>query len=97
VPPGRSPGQLTAILEALAKASGFAVKPLENLLDSEAARLPWGATLVIVTALVSEGLLSALLRLRQAGHRLTVVAIGERAAMPEAMAGITVHRLGRIV
>jgi len=30
-------------------------------------------------------------------HRLTVVAIGERAAMPEAMAGITVHRLGRIV
>jgi len=97
VPPGRSPGQLTAILEALAKASGFAVMPLENLLDNEAARLPWGATLVIVTALVSEGLLSALLRLRQAGHRLTVVAIGERAAMPEGMAGITVHRLGRIV
>jgi len=96
VPPGRSPGQLTAILESLAKASGFAVMPLENLLDNEAARLPWGATLVIVTALVSEGLLSALLRLRQAGHRLTVVAIGERAAMPEAMAGITVHRLGRI-
>ncbi len=97
VPPGRSPGQLTAILESLAKASGFAVMPLENLLDNEAARLPWGATLVIVTALVSEGLLSALLRLRQAGHRLTVVTIGERAAMPEAMAGITVHRLGRIV
>ena len=97
VPPGRSPGQLTAILEALAKASGFAVMPLENLLDNEAARLPWGATLVIVTALVSEGLLSALLRLRQAGHRLTVVTIGERAAMPEGLAGITVHRLGRIV
>jgi len=97
VPPGRSPGQLTAILEALAKASGFAVMPLENLLDSEAARLPWGATLVIITALVSEGLLGALLRLRQAGHSLTVVAIGERAAMPEGLAGITVHRLGRIV
>ncbi|MBM3136084.1 MAG: DUF58 domain-containing protein [Chloroflexi bacterium] len=97
LPPGRSPGQLTAILEALAKASGFAITPLENLLDSEAARLPWGATLVIVTALVSEGLLAALLRLRQAGHRLTVVAIGERAALPEGMAGITIHRLGRIV
>ncbi len=97
VPPGRSPGQLTAILESLAKASGFAITPLENLLDSEAARLPWGATLVIVTALVSEGLLSALLRLRQAGHSLTVVAIGERAALPEGLAGITVHRLGRIV
>ncbi len=87
IPPGRSPGQLTTILEALAKVTAFPIVPLEDLLNAECGRLPWGVTLVIVSAILPESLLATLVRLRDAGHRLTLATLG--ADVPaEALSGI---------
>lgn len=75
VPPGRSPGQLTAILEMLAGVTSFATVSIERLLRRESPRLPWGATLVVVTAIVTDGLAEALLHLRDAGRQLALISL----------------------
>ena len=75
--PGRSPGQLAAILEALANVTTFATSSIQDLLRWESPRLPWGATLVVVTAIVTEGLAAAILHLRDAGRRMALVSLAE--------------------
>ena len=73
--PSRDPQQLTRILEALAAVTGFATSSIERMLTSESPRLPWGATLLLVTATVYDDLLANLLRLRDAGRRLVLVSL----------------------
>jgi uncharacterized protein (DUF58 family) len=75
--PGRSPGQLAAILEALACVTSFATLSIQELLRRESPRLPWGATLVVVTAIVTDGLAAAILRLRDAGRRMALVSLAD--------------------
>ncbi|MEW5988749.1 MAG: DUF58 domain-containing protein, partial [Chloroflexota bacterium] len=72
VPPGRSPDQLMRILEALAAVSEFATGSIENLMRRESPRLPWAATLVLVTAIVTDEILVTLLRLKEAGRRVVL-------------------------
>ena len=78
--PGRSPGQLVRILELLAAVTPFASTPIEDLLLRESPRLPWGATLLVVTAIAHDGLLAALLDLRQRGAQGGALHPGRRAA-----------------
>lgn len=91
IPPGRQPGQLTTILEALAKVTAFPLAPLEDILAAEAGRLPWGSTLVVVSAVFTPALLATLVRLRDAGHRLAVASLAA-APLGEVMSGIAVFR-----
>jgi uncharacterized protein (DUF58 family) len=76
IPVSRHPAQLTRILETLAQLTVFTLLPFESLLRAEAASLPFGATLVAVSALVSESILAALLDLRAAGHPVALVLVG---------------------
>ncbi|MCP4519847.1 MAG: DUF58 domain-containing protein, partial [Delftia sp.] len=92
VPPNRSPGQLTRVLEALAAVTGFATLSIENLLDTQGPRLALGATLVVVTTVVSESLLASMSRLRSAGRRMTLVSMDPE-FQDEAPAGITTYHL----
>ncbi len=90
VPPGRSPGQLAAILEALAAVTSFATSSIQDLLRSESPRLPWGATLLVVTAIVTDELAAAMVRLREAGRRMALISLAEEP--PPRMEGVvTVH------
>lgn len=97
--PGRSPYQLTRVLEALAAVTGFATRSIEDMLLAESPHLPWGATLVVVTAVVTEQLLSTLVRLRQAGRRLALIALTDPSPVHlsreavETLAGITTYHL----
>ena len=91
VPPGRSPGQLAAILQALAGVTTFATLSIQELLRLESPRLPWGATLVVVTAIVTEGLAAAIMRLRDAGRRMALVSLAEEP--PPQLEGVTTHHL----
>jgi uncharacterized protein (DUF58 family) len=91
VPPGRSPGQLAAILEALAAVTSFATISIGGLLRRESPRLPWGATMVVVTAVVTHDLLAAVLRLQTAGRPMTLVSLAEEA--PPHLEGVTVYHL----
>jgi uncharacterized protein (DUF58 family) len=80
--PGRSPDQLTTILELLAAVTGFASAPLESLLLQEAPRLPWGATLIVVTAIAYEELLATLLDLDSAGRKIVLFTLAEKPPSP---------------
>jgi len=88
--PGRAPGQLAAILEALAGVTSFATVSIQELLRCESPRLPWGATLVVVTGIVTDALAAAILRLRRAGRRLALISLAEEPP-PELDGVITYH------
>ncbi len=89
--PGRDPMQLRNVLEALAAVSYYVASPLETLLRRESANLPWGATLIVVTALVTENLLAELLRLREVGRRLALISLDDNWT-PQPLPGIIVYR-----
>lgn len=94
--PGRSPNQLMQMLELLAAVTPFATTPIETLLLQEAPRMPWGATLVIVTAITHDELLATLLDLAAAGRRLVLFTLAQQ---PPAhfLEKITVYHLPHLV
>jgi uncharacterized protein (DUF58 family) len=73
VPPSRNPDQFTRILENLARIEGWSGLPMEELIRAERRALPIGATLVIVTGVVTADMLDILLALRRAGHPITLI------------------------
>jgi uncharacterized protein (DUF58 family) len=80
--PSRRPDQLARVLEALAAVTSFATSSIASLLMSESSRLPWGATLVVVTAVVTDELLVALWRLHGVGRRLVLVSLEDPPSQP---------------
>ncbi len=89
--PSRDPRQLARILEALAAVTGFATSPIENLLMAESPKLPWGSTLVVVTAIVSEELVATLLRLRDVGRRLVLISLDQESPSQELEGILSYH------
>ncbi|MDT8305073.1 MAG: DUF58 domain-containing protein, partial [Anaerolineae bacterium] len=82
VPPSRSPEQLGRVLEALAASTEFATGSIERLMQRESPRLPWPATLVLVTAHVSTELVAVLLRLKEAGRRVALISLAAEPPPP---------------
>jgi uncharacterized protein (DUF58 family) len=80
--PSRQPEQFVRILETLAQLTFFSFLSFDELLRAEASRLPYGATLIAISAIVGEPLLSALLDLRAAGHPVALMVIGGPPADP---------------
>jgi len=78
--PGSSPEHLITILEVLAKTTPAFPLPLAHLLGQEVGSLPWGATLVLVAARVSEPLSELLHNLKRAGHKVLVLGVGPEIA-----------------
>jgi uncharacterized protein (DUF58 family) len=72
---GRGPHSLTRALEILARLGPYAANSPEAVFLGERGRLPWGATLVVVTPKVTTGLASAMLALRRAHHRVLGISI----------------------
>ena len=92
--PSRRPDQLSRVLEALAAVTSFATSSIEALLLAESPRLPWGATLVVVTGVVTDELLATMLRLHEVGRRLVLVSLEEEATGLSALpAGIQTYHL----
>jgi uncharacterized protein (DUF58 family) len=90
--PSRSPDQLTHILEALAAVSALPTISIEELLNSESASLPWGATLAVITAVVTEDLLVVMSRLQAAGRRMVLVRLDDK-PLPFDIPKIMVHHV----
>jgi uncharacterized protein (DUF58 family) len=82
VPPGRSPQQMTRILEALAAVTPIAPASIERLLMEESPKLSRGATLVLVTAVLTDTLSATLLHLARAGRQIVLVLLGETPPNP---------------
>jgi len=91
--PGRSPAQLLRMLEALAAVTPFATSSIEAMITAESPRLPWGATLVVVTAIVTEELEATLLRLHKVGRKLALVSLEREPPRRRHLRGITVYHI----
>ena len=91
VPPGRSPDQLARLLTALAGTTLFVTSTFDRFLLHESPRLPYGATLVLITGQTSQELREAAMRLRQRGRRVVLLSFDERKPLP--VPGVTlIHR-----
>ncbi len=94
VPVGRSADQLGHLLEALAVIHPLTMASLEMVIDREAARFPYGATLVCVTSRMDEALAASLLSVARAGHTVTVISLAEREdEFDELLPGIRVYNI----
>ncbi|MCC7358158.1 MAG: DUF58 domain-containing protein [Anaerolineales bacterium] len=82
LPATRHATQLTRILETLAQLTHFTLMPFDQLLRLEATTLPFGASVVAVSALATEAIQSALLALHDAGHPATLVLIAAPGRVP---------------
>jgi len=94
--PGRNPNQLLHILELLAAVTPFATHPIETLLLEEAPHMPWGATLVVVSAIAHADLLAVLLELAAVGRRIVLFTLAEKPPT-QYLGTITVYHLPHLV
>jgi uncharacterized protein (DUF58 family) len=77
VPASRRGDQQVRILESLARLTYLTLIPFERLLREEAPRFPFGATIVVVSAIMTEPIHAALIDLQTAGHPIALVMIGQ--------------------
>lgn len=92
--PSRDPNHLRHILEALAAITSFVTTPIETLMRHESANLSWGATLVVITGIITDALLAEMLRLRRAGRKLALISLDENRQVNEyELEGIVVRQV----
>ena len=90
--PGRSPDQLMLILEMLAGVTAFATSSIEDLLIAESPGIPWGTTLILVTAVTHDELLATLLDLAAAGRSIVLISLADEPPA-EYLPQLTVYHL----
>ena len=96
IPLGSSRQQLGLTLEALAMAGPYSVITLVDLLQSARDSLPAGATVALVTAVVTRALADEIAVFQARGYRVIVLYAGDGG--PEIrLSGVTVHSLGPIL
>ncbi|MFN2521207.1 MAG: DUF58 domain-containing protein [Candidatus Limnocylindria bacterium] len=72
---GRGPRPLTRSLDILARLGPYAAAAPEAVFLRERGRIPWGASLIVVTPRLGTALAQACVALRRAHHRVMVVAV----------------------
>jgi len=72
---GRGPRPLRRTLDILARLGPYAAASAEAVFLRERGRLPWGATLIVVTPRLGPELASACVSLRRSGHRVLALSI----------------------
>lgn len=111
IPPSSGSGHLAGMLEALAKVFPTPVMPVGDLMQLEAPSLPWGTTAIVVTGVTDESLAAGMARLRESGHAVVAVLVGDEAdasALPvpayrvpssrgwQALEGLTFEPMGAV-
>jgi uncharacterized protein (DUF58 family) len=81
VPASRRSDQQARILESLAQLTYMTLIPFERLLREEAPHFPYGATIVVVSAIMNEPIATTLLDLQTAGHPIALVIVGQPPAV----------------
>lgn len=73
IPPGRSPQQLASLLEALARVTPVLTGPFESFLVKQVPRIPYGASLLLVTGVTNPELFETLVQLKRHGRQITLL------------------------
>jgi uncharacterized protein (DUF58 family) len=82
LPATRHAEQLTRVLETMAQLTHFTLMPFDQLLRLEAPTLPFGASVVAVSAIATEPIQAALLALHDAGHPTALVLVADPGRVP---------------
>jgi uncharacterized protein (DUF58 family) len=77
LPARRGRGHLLRLLEILARLQMVESLPLSQLLHQELAKLPWGATLILVSGKIDDDLFDSLFQARRAGMNAYLVQCGQ--------------------
>ncbi len=78
IPPSQHPDQLMLILEALAQIpNSFETMPIAKLISSEGRNLPWGSTVVVITATPTGDLFAVLVNMKRLGRKVALVLVGD--------------------
>jgi uncharacterized protein (DUF58 family) len=75
--PSRRPARWMEILDTLARVNDLASLPLEDFIRAEMSTLPFGVSVIAISASLSESLYAALYDLKRKGHPVTLLVIGE--------------------
>ncbi|MFH1383293.1 MAG: DUF58 domain-containing protein [Chloroflexota bacterium] len=76
VPPSQHTEQLARLLEVLAQVHPTEAMPVSRLISSESRSLPWGSTIVVITAMPTEALFATLNAIKRAGRSLALILVG---------------------
>src|SRR5207248_6597454 len=89
---------LMSLLEVLARVQLVAGEGFADLVRRESLGLSWGATVVVITEEVDDGLAETLLFLKRSGHAVAAILVRPDIGDSEtdrqtALAGVSVHRV----
>ena len=76
VPHSQHPEQLTKILETLAQIHQVEARPASLFIRQEARNLPWGSSMVVITAQANKQLVDTLLDMKGRGHNVSLIKVG---------------------
>ena len=76
IPPSQHGDQLQRILEALAQVHSSETLPIARLIGIESRSLPWGSTLLVVSATPTDSLLSVLSQMKRVGRKVALILVG---------------------
>lgn len=96
VPVGASSQQLTMTLEALAMSAPYVVSMLPDVFRAERDNLPLGATVIFVTAALTDSVPEQLLVFSESGYRTSVIYAGDGEA-PEQVGNAPVTNIGHLL
>ncbi|HYT34825.1 MAG TPA: DUF58 domain-containing protein [Ktedonobacteraceae bacterium] len=93
LPPATSEEQRKRIMDMLARIQPYFGSTLEDVIQAERTSLPAGATIVVITSSITDHLLDTLGRLKQSGHEVTILFVGDNPS-PTRLAGLSIYPLG---
>jgi uncharacterized protein (DUF58 family) len=76
VPPGQHTDQMMHILESLSQATPFEAMQISRLIQNETRNLAWGSTIVVITAMPTDALLTTLHNMKRSGRKVVLVTVG---------------------
>lgn len=76
LPPSQHADQFRFMLEALAQVHGTESVPIARFVQQESRGLPWGSSLVVITAVPTDALLSTLINIKRVGRRVILLTVG---------------------
>ena len=76
IPHSQHPDQLLHILETLAQLHYIERMPISQLIQQEARNVPWGSTLLVISAQPNDELLATLLDLKRVGRSVALIKVG---------------------
>ncbi len=77
IPPSQNPDQMHLILESLARITPTEIVPMPGLLSEESRNLPWGSSVVVISAIPTDTLLGTLISIKKFGRKVALIIIGD--------------------